>query len=138
MTITTNPIGYNILMWALSLLGTIITSVILPLIVKLISTKIKNEKISYVANELGTTITTAVDYTNQTFVNQLKLDGKFDKTAQEQAMLRATNYAFECLTESSKRIISSEGVDLYSLLEKKIEAKIEENKSKCKKQGQIV
>lgn len=128
MTIATNPIGYNILMWALSLLGTIITSFILPLFVKYLSTKIKNEKLKYVVNELSTTIINAVDYTNQTFVNQLKLDGKFDEKAQKQAMLTAINYAFDCLTESSKRIISSEGIDLYSLLEKKIEAQIAQKK----------
>lgn len=124
----TNPIGYNILMWALSLLGTIITSVILPLLVKYLSTKIKNEKLSYVANELSTTIINAVDYTNQTFVNQLKLDGKFDEKAQKQARLTAINYAFDCLTESSKHIISAEGIDLYSLLERKIEAQIAQKK----------
>lgn len=130
MTMVNHPIGYNILMWALSLLGTIITSVILPLVVKLIAAKIKNEKLNYVAKELGTTIITAVDYTNQTFVNQLKIDGKFDKKAQERAMLMATNYAFNCLTDSSKKIISSEGIDLYSMLERKIEAQIAKQKKK--------
>lgn len=128
MTVATNPIGYNVLMWALSLLGTIITSVILPIVVKLISAKIKNEKLKYVIDELGTTIATSVDYVNQTFVNQMKLDGKFDAEAQKQALIQATTYCFDTLTDSTKQIISAEGIDLQTLIEKRIEAQIAENK----------
>lgn len=127
-----NTIGYNILMWALSLLGTIITSVILPLVAKLILAKIKNQKLNYVATELSTTIINAVDYTNQTFVEQLKADGKFDAESQRQAMNIACSYAFDCLTDSSKRIISSEGIDVYSMLERKIEAQIAQKKENKK------
>lgn len=133
MTLQSNPIGYNILMWALSLLSSIITSVLLPLLFKFITAKIKNEKLKFVINELGTTIATSIDYTNQTFVYQMKADGKFDKAAQEEAKLRAINYTFDTLTESSKRIISSEGIDLQTLIEKRIEAQIVENKNKQEK-----
>lgn len=125
-------IGYNILMWLLSLLGTIITSVVLPLIAKLLLAKIKSQKLNYVATELSTTIINAVDYTNQTFVEQLKADGKFDAESQRQAMNIACSYAFDCLTDSSKRIISAEGIDVYSMLERKIEAQIAQKKENKK------
>lgn len=128
----TGTIGYNILMWLLSLLGTIITSVVLPLIAKLLLAKIKSQKLNYVATELSTTIINAVDYTNQTFVEQLKADGKFDAESQRQAMNIACSFAFDCLTDSSKRIISSEGIDVYSMLERKIEAQIAQKKENRK------
>lgn len=124
MTMTSNPLGYNILMWALSLLGTIITTVILPIIFQILSQKLKNEKLQYVMNELSTTVCASVDYTNQTFVNQLKSDGKFDNESQKAALNRSITYAFDNLTDSSKKIISSEGIDLKKLLECKIEAHI--------------
>lgn len=128
MTMATNPLGYNILMWFLSLLSTIITSVLLPVAFKILAQKLKNEKLKYVMEELASTICTSVDYTNQTFVAQMKADGKFDADAQKEALTRSITYAFDNLTESSKKIISSEGIDLRSLLESKIEAQIADNK----------
>lgn len=128
MNVIDNPIGYNVLMWALSLLGTIITSVLLPIVVKLITAKIKNEKLKYVVEDISNCVITSINYTNQTYVEALKAAGKFDANAQKEAKTQAINYTFEQLTESSKRIISSEGIDLQNMIEKQIEAKIAESK----------
>lgn len=128
MNVIDNPIGYNVLMWALSLLGTIITSVLLPIIVKLITAKIKNEKLKYVVEDISNCVITSINYTNQTYVEALKAAGKFDANAQKEAKMQAINYTFEQLTESSKRIIGSEGIDLQNMIEKQIEAKIAESK----------
>ena len=128
MNVINNPIGYNVLMWALSLLGTIITSVLLPIVVKLITAKIKNEKLKYVVEDISNCVITSINYTNQTYVEALKAAGKFDANAQKEAKMQAINYTFEQLTESSKRILSSEGIDLQGMIEKQIEAKIAESK----------
>lgn len=128
MNVIDNPIGYNVLMWALSLLGTIITSVLLPIVVKLITAKIKNEKLKYVVEDISNCVITSINYTNQTYVEALKAAGKFDANAQKEAKMQAINYTFEQLTESSKRILSSEGIDLQGMIEKQIEAKIAESK----------
>lgn len=128
MNVIDNPVGYNVLMWALSLLGTIITSVLLPIVVKLITAKIKNEKLKYVVEDISNCVITSVNYTNQTYVEALKAAGKFDANAQKEAKMQAINYTFEQLTESSKRILSSEGIDLQGMIEKQIEAKIAESK----------
>lgn len=128
MSVIDNPIGYNVLMWALSLLGTIITSVLLPIVVKLITAKIKNEKLKYVVEDISNCVITSINYTNQTYVEALKAAGKFDANAQKEAKMQAINYTFEQLTESSKRILSSEGIDLQGMIEKQIEAKIAESK----------
>lgn len=128
MNVIDNPIGYNVLMWALSLLGTIITSVLLPIVVKLITAKIKNEKLKYVVEDISNCVITSINYTNQTYVEALKAAGKFDANAQKEAKIQAINYTLEQLTESSKRILSSEGIDLQGMIEKQIEAKIAESK----------
>lgn len=128
MNVIDNPIGYNVLMWALSLLGTIITSVLLPIVVKLITAKVKNEKLKYVVEDISNCVITSINYTNQTYVEALKAAGKFDANAQKEAKIQAINYTLEQLTESSKRILSSEGIDLQGMIEKQIEAKIAESK----------
>lgn len=122
-------VGYDVLMWALSVLGTIITSIVLPYIVKLIAAKTKNEKWQYAIQELGETIITAVDYTNQTFVDQLKTDGKFDAENQKKALSIAMEYSMHTLADSAKKIFGKEGIDLQLLIEKRIEAYIAEKKT---------
>lgn len=126
---TTYNLGYDVLMWALGLLGTIITTVLLPLFVKWIQTKIKNEKLNYAFSELSETVITAVDYVQQTFVDQLKKDGKFDSEAQKEAMKKALNYAIVTITDTTKKIIESENIDLEALIEKYIESAILKSKT---------
>lgn len=126
---TTYNLGYDVLMWALGLLGTIITTVLLPLLVKWIQTKIKNEKLNYAFSELSETVITAVDYVQQTFVDQLKKDGKFDSEAQKEAMKKALNYAIVTITDTTKKIIESENIDLEALIEKYIESAILKSKT---------
>lgn len=126
---TTYNLGYDVLMWALGLIGTIITTVLLPLLVKWIQTKIKNEKLNYAFSELSETVITAVDYVQQTFVDQLKKDGKFDSEAQKEAMKKALNYAIVTITDTTKKIIESENIDLEALIEKYIESAILKSKT---------
>lgn len=126
---TTYNLGYDVLMWALGLIGTIITTVLLPLLVKWIQTKIKNEKLNYAFSELSETVITAVDYVQQTFVDQLKKDGKFNSEAQKEAMKKALNYAIVTITDTTKKIIESENIDLEALIEKYIESAILKSKT---------
>lgn len=121
-------IGYDVLMWALGLLGTIITTIILPYIVSLLKAKTKNEKLQYVINELGEAVTTSVDYVYQTFVEQMKKDGTFDFEAQQEALARASEYALNTLSENAKKIMSSEGIDINSIILKYIESTIAQQK----------
>lgn len=135
MVYAEHPIAYNILLWVLSLLGTIITSILVPAAFKWLSYKTKNEKLKRVMDELAVTVPSAVSYTNQTFVDQMKADGKFDAEAQKQAMLRATNFTFDTLTASTKRIIEQEGVDINKLVERYIEADIDKQHREKQKNG---
>ena len=123
-----NDIGFTILTWFLGLLSTVITSFLLPMLFKYFSAKANNEKLAYIINELGETIAESVEYTNQTFVNQLKLDGKFDIENQKKALNMSVQYTLDTLTNKTKKIISKEGIDLNSLIEKKVEAYINKNK----------
>lgn len=119
---------YELFMWFLGILGTVITSVILPYLVTLIKSKVKNEKLNHVISELGDTVISSVDYINQTFVDQLKKDGKFDKKAQKEALSRAIMTVLNTLTNNTKKILEKEGIDINLLIEKLIEAYINEKK----------
>lgn len=119
---------YELFMWFLGILGTVITSVILPYLVTLIKSKVKNEKLNHVISELGDTVISSVDYINQTFVDQLKKDGKFDEKAQKEALSRAIMTVLNTLTNNTKKILEKEGIDINLLIEKLIEAYINEKK----------
>lgn len=135
MVYAEHPIAYNILLWVLSLLGTLITSIIIPVVFRLLAAKTKNEKLKMVMEEIANTTKSSVSYTNQTFVDQLKHDGKFDAEAQKEAMLRSTNYTFDTLTASTKKIIEQEGINLDLLVKKYIEADIDDRHREKEKNG---
>lgn len=124
-----DELSFTILTWLLGVLGTIITSFLLPMLFKYLSAKADNEKLSYVIDEMGKTVIDAVDCVQQTFVDQLKADGKFDKEKQEEALSKAVKYAIDSLSSKTKEILSKDGIDLESLIAEKIEAYISSQKN---------
>lgn len=123
-----NSLGNEFFMWFLGILGTVITSFLLPALVSWLKAKTKNQNLQYIIDELSTTITASIDYTNQVYVEQLKKDGKFDLESQQEALNKAVNYVINNLTNTATKIIQKEGIDLVELIENKIEAQIAENK----------
>lgn len=121
-------VGFEVLMWALGLLGTIITTVLIPQLATWLKSKTENEKLQYVIDELSQTAQTSVAYVNQTFVDQLKADGKFDKEHQKEALDKALNMALNSLTDKTKQILGKNGIDIEEMLIKYIEAAIANNK----------
>lgn len=114
----------------IELLVTFITVILVPNITKFLNSKVKNENLKYVINELSTLIEEAVHYTNQTYVEQLKKDGKFDLESQREALLKATYFVLDNLTETAQSIIEKENLDLEILIQNKIEAEIAKRKVK--------
>ena len=68
---------------------------------KWIDSKIKNEEIREATNAALGEIESAVLFVNQTFVDQLKKDGKFDKGSQEEAF----NKAFDTVKADRKSVV---------------------------------
>lgn len=120
----------------LNILSVVVTAVVLPLISFLgfklsqfLNSKIKDEKAKNLLNKAEDIVISAVRSTFQTYVEGLKKEGSFDKTAQLKAFNMAKETAinqFDC--EVSKFIIDNYG-GLNEWLGTQIEAAINKLKN---------
>ena len=93
-----------------------------------IAANVDNELASKYILMLTTTITDCVVATNQTYVEALKKEGKFDKEAQNKAFQMTYNAIMDILTEDAKEYLNSFYGDLSLYLSKRIEAEVVANK----------
>ena len=77
---------------------------------------------------LTTTIADCVVATNQTYVETLKREGKFDKDAQAKAFQMTYDAVMDILTEDAKEYLANFYGDLTLYLTKRIEAEVVANK----------
>ena len=77
---------------------------------------------------LTSTITDCVIATNQTYVESLKAQGKFDAAAQQRAFELTSEAVMEILSEDAKIYLASAVGDLNAYITKKIEAEVNINK----------
>jgi len=125
------------------LLMTLIQAVIIPAIpilvtflVKLLKAKaeqatikINNELVQQYLQEAVESVLQAVTFTSQTYVDNLKKQGKFDAEAQKIAFTTAKEVALQLLTEDAKKMISDLYGDLMVWLDTKIEQTVKEQKT---------
>ena len=78
---------------------------------------------------LTDTITNCVVATNQTYVDALKKEGKFDAAAQEIAFQLTKEAVLEILNEESKNYLSALYGDLDKFISYKIESEVKLNKA---------
>ena len=99
--------------------------------------KIKSQEITNKANSdladkyikmLTDTITACVIATNQTYVESLKKQGKFDAEAQKEAFKLTYNAVMAVLTEDAKRYLIETYGDLTAYITTKIEAEVNMSK----------
>ena len=93
-----------------------------------IATNVDSELASKYIVMLTTTITDCVVATNQTYVEALKKEGKFDKEAQNKAFQMTYNAVMDILTEDAKEYLNNFYGDLSLYLSKRIEAEVVANK----------
>lgn len=112
------------------LLGVLVTY-----LVKYINTKSKeleastdNELAKKYISLLSTTITNCVIATNQTYVETLKKQGKFDAEAQKEAFNMTLNAVMALLTDEAKQYLSEVYGDLNTYITNQIEATVNQNK----------
>lgn len=74
------------------------------------------------------TITNCVIATNQTYVDSLKKEGKFDEEAQKVAFEKTLNAVLAILSEDAKIYIKETTGDLNTYLSQMIEAEVNKNK----------
>lgn len=77
---------------------------------------------------LTTTIADCVVATNQTYVESLKKEGKFDKDAQAKAFQMTYDAVMDILTDDAKEYLANFYGDLTLYLTKRIEAEVVANK----------
>jgi hypothetical protein len=77
---------------------------------------------------LTTTIADCVIATNQTYVEALKKEGKFDKDAQAKAFQMTYDAVMDILTDDAKEYLANFYGDLTLYLTKRIEAEVVANK----------
>ena len=87
-------------------------------------------KYSEIIYALENIVNKAVITTNQTFVNELKKQGKFDKEAMEVAYNKTFNSIVASLSQSFFEYIDKENVDIDTLLKNMIETSVDWNKEK--------
>ena len=78
---------------------------------------------------LTSTITDCVIATNQTYVDALKAEGKFDAEAQKKAFSLTCNAVLSILTEDAKKYLSESLGDLESYITSKIESQVKLQKT---------
>lgn len=112
------------------LLGVLVTY-----LVKYINTKSKeleastdNELAKKYISLLSSTITNCVIATNQTYVETLKKQGKFDAEAQKEAFNMTLNAVMALLTDEAKKYLSEIYGDLNTYITNQIEATVNQNK----------
>ena len=87
-------------------------------------------KYSEIIYALENIVNKAVITTNQTFVNELKRQGKFDKEAMEEAYNKTFNSIVESLSQSFFEYIDEEAIDIDTLLKNMIETSVNWNKER--------
>lgn len=85
-------------------------------------------KYSEIIYGLENIVSKAVITTNQTFVNELKKQGKFDKEAMQEAYRRTYESIIASLSQSFFEYIDEETVDIDVLLKNMIETSVNWNK----------
>ena len=113
------------------LLGVLTTYVVKYIQVKMeeIQLKTENEMINKYLAMLASTVTECVIATNQTYVDALKKEGKFDIDAQKKAFEMTRDAVMLILTEEAQNYLSVAVGDLNLYIAQQIEAavKVEKN-----------
>ena len=121
------------------ILGLVIT-IVVPVIVTFIgfgvqalckkfSAQTENEVVESILQEIYARVNDAVDYVNQTYVDALKREGKFDLDAQKKAFQTAYNTIIETLSAEALSYIESISGETNKLLEVLIESSVRLHKN---------
>lgn len=93
-----------------------------------IQTNIDDANLKKYMDMLTDTITSCVVATNQTYVETLKAQGKFDSAAQAEAFRMTSTAVIEILSDEAKIYLTTAVGDLETYITKKIEAEVNNNK----------
>ena len=95
----------TVLAEVLSILVKFIAVVVISYIAKLLKEKFHNDKVNKYVDKAADVVIQCVDFVNQTYVDALKKDGKFDKKAQREAFDMSKFYIKNLLEAKAKEAV---------------------------------
>ena len=124
-----NDILSAVLSLAVTFVGATITTIIIPAIANWLKYKTQHQKLQSVIDDITVTVTSSVDMLEQTVVNQLKADGKWDSKSQAEVLQSAITEVVNGLSRTTYQILKSESTDIEALIKRYIEAYIQSKKT---------
>lgn len=124
-----NDILSAVLSLAVTFVGATITTIIIPAIANWLKYKTQHQKLQSVIDDITVTVTSSVDMLEQTVVNQLKADGKWDSKSQSEVLQSAITEVLNGLSRTTYQILKSESTDIEALIKRYIEAYIQSKKA---------
>lgn len=124
-----NDILSAVLSLAVTFVGATLTTIIIPAIANWLKYKTQHQKLQSVIDDVTVTVTSSVDMLEQTVVNQLKADGKWDPKSQAEVLQSAITEVLNGLSRTTYQILKSESTDIEALIKRYIEAYIQSKKT---------
>ena len=124
-----NDILSAVLSLAVTFVGATLTTIIIPAIANWLKYKTQHQKLQSVIDDITVTVTSSVDMLEQTVVNQLKADGKWDSKSQAEVLQSGITEVVNGLSRTTYQILKSESTDIEALIRRYIEAYIQSKKT---------
>ena len=100
--------------------------------------KTNNELAASYIKEAADAVTTAVTFTSQTYVDNLKNSGAFSTENQKEAFNKAMSKAMEIMSAEAKNYLAKAYGDLTNYLATKIEAEVRDQKNTAILTGELI
>lgn len=99
--------------------------------VQYLASKLESEIAKKYLTDVADAISTAVTYTSQTYVDALKVSGKFTKENQEEALKMAVDKAATLMTAEARAFLEKAYGDLNAYLVSRVEAEVRVQKQQA-------
>lgn len=113
----------------ISVIG-LIVSALGALLIKWVSSKIKNEKLNKLINDAYTIVSNGVSYVYQTYVENRKGTDLWDQDAMDIAKQQAIDYVKNHLSKDMMNCLNASGIDIEQWIKEQIEIAVQKTKRK--------
>jgi uncharacterized membrane protein YraQ (UPF0718 family) len=124
-----NSLLITILEILASIAVAVLTGVVLPKVSSWLKAKTNSQVLNTAIDDLTQTVTTSVNYVEQTFVKQLKADGKWDADTQKEALTKAVDEVLVNLTYETVTSLQTNGNNIRDVVTRYVESTILEYNS---------
>lgn len=115
----------DVLIQIIEMLVGLMVSAGIPYLFALLKSRVQNGKVQQYLDRAEGYLTSAVAMVNQTFVDQLKKDGKFDEQNQNEAFQMAMDTWIDMMSAEMKDVITDEVGNFHTWAEAQIEARVQ-------------